>query len=58
MVVKNNCSFCGNQIEPGTGLLYSQNDGRVYYFCSNKCYKNWKLNRPSKELKWTNKYGK
>ena len=34
------CSFCGNEIEPGTGKLYAKKDGTVFNFCKNKCQKN------------------
>ena len=37
MVEKRSCSFCGNEIEPGTGKLYVKKDGTVFYFCKNKC---------------------
>ncbi|BFI73020.1 50S ribosomal protein L24 [Nanoarchaeota archaeon] len=58
MVVKNKCTYCGNEIEPGTGLIYSLNDGRILYFCSRKCYKNWEMGRDNRELKWTIHYNK
>ncbi|RDD52372.1 50S ribosomal protein L24 [Nanoarchaeota archaeon NZ13-N] len=46
------CSFCGNKLEPGTGLIYVLNDGRVLYFCSRKCYRNWEMGRNPKKYKW------
>ncbi|WP_202320123.1 50S ribosomal protein L24e [Archaeoglobus neptunius] len=53
------CSFCGYDIEPGTGKLYVRRDGRVYYFCSGKCEKNMlKLKRKARKLKWTKHYSR
>ncbi|MBU0615827.1 MAG: 50S ribosomal protein L24e [Nanoarchaeota archaeon] len=34
------CTFCGEQLERGTGKMYVQKDGKVLYFCSSKCEKN------------------
>jgi len=34
------CSYCGNDIKRGTGIMYVFKDGRITYFCSSKCYKN------------------
>lgn len=34
------CSFCGTNIEPGTGRLFVKKDGVTYNFCSSKCFKN------------------
>ena len=49
-----NCSFCGNQITPGTGKIFVQNTGKILYFSSNKCEKNMlKLNRKNIKIKWT-----
>ncbi|HYA22177.1 MAG TPA: 50S ribosomal protein L24e [Thermoproteota archaeon] len=50
------CSFCGREIEPGTGLLYARNDGSVLWFCSKKCRKNsLKLGRNPRKVKWVMK---
>jgi large subunit ribosomal protein L24e len=40
-------------MEPGTGMLFVQTDGRSSYFCSSKCDKNSKLGRKSRMLPWT-----
>ena len=54
MVERRTCSFCGNEIEPGTGKLYVKKDGNVLYFCKNKCQKNMlKLKRIPRKVKWT-----
>ncbi len=53
------CSFCGYEIEPGTGKMYVRRDGRILYFCSGKCEKNMlKLKRNPRKLKWTKYYVK
>jgi large subunit ribosomal protein L24e len=56
MVSKHVCSFCGNPIEPGTGLMFVRNDGGIMWFCSSKCYKNFKMGRDPKKLPWTKLY--
>jgi large subunit ribosomal protein L24e len=56
---KQACSFCGNEIEPGTGKIFVKRDGKVLYFCSRKCEKNMlKLGRSPRRLKWTKYYRK
>ncbi len=52
------CSFCGAEIEPGTGLMYVKNDGTVLWFCSSKCFKNYLLGRNPRKVKWTEAYRK
>jgi large subunit ribosomal protein L24e len=53
------CSFCGEEIEVGTGKMYVRRDGRIFYFCSGKCEKNMlKLKRNPRKLKWTKKYAR
>ena len=34
------CSFCGENIERGTGKMFVKKTGRIHYFCSSKCEKN------------------
>lgn len=50
------CSFCGEQIEAGTGKMLIKNDGKMIYFCSSKCQKNTKLKRKPRETRWTKKF--
>jgi len=53
------CTFCGHEIEPGTGKIVVKKDGKILYFCSGKCEKNMlKLKRNPRKLKWTKFYGK
>lgn len=57
MVETRQCSFCGSEIEYGTGKMYVKVDGQVFYFCSGKCKKNMvKLGRKDRETRWTKKY--
>ena len=59
MPQKHICSFCGKEIEPGTGKMYVTRDGRVYHFCSSKCYKNMiELGRVPRKVRWTAAYRK
>jgi large subunit ribosomal protein L24e len=51
------CDFCKGDITPGTGKMYVKKDGKVYYFCSNKCEKNLlELKRKPRTTKWANEY--
>src|SRR5881397_586222 len=36
MPTRRSCSFCGNEIEPGTGKMFIRKDGTVFLFCSHK----------------------
>jgi len=57
MVEKRNCSFCGAEIEPGTGKMFVKRDGTVLNFCTSKCYKNMiELKRVPRTTRWTKKY--
>lgn len=48
------CSFCGKNIERGTGKMYVKSSGKLLYFCSTKCEKNLlKLKRKPRKVKWT-----
>ncbi|MEM1659336.1 MAG: 50S ribosomal protein L24e [Candidatus Jordarchaeales archaeon] len=56
---KYTCSFCGRDIEPGTGINFVRRDGVVLHFCSSKCRKNMlDLGRKPRKIKWTNFYEK
>jgi large subunit ribosomal protein L24e len=53
------CSFCGKEIEKGTGVMFVKNDGRIFYFDSSKCEKNMlKLRREPARVKWVKKVKK
>ncbi|MGP8329604.1 MAG: 50S ribosomal protein L24e [Methanosarcinaceae archaeon] len=47
------CSFCGDMLEAGTGMLYAKRDGSIFYFCSSKCKNNFKLGRLPRRTAWT-----
>ncbi len=54
MVVKRQCSFCADEIEPGTGTMYVKRDGTVFHFCSSSCRKQQlHLGRLGQRRKWT-----
>jgi len=54
MVERRICSFCGNEIEPGTGKMYVKKDGTMYSFCTHKCYENMiQLRRIPRRTRWT-----
>jgi large subunit ribosomal protein L24e len=51
------CSFSGEEIEPGTGLMFVQRDGTVKWFKNSKARKNaLKLRRNPRKVKWTRHY--
>ncbi|MBU0470921.1 MAG: 50S ribosomal protein L24e [Nanoarchaeota archaeon] len=53
------CSFCGTQIEVGTGKMFVYANGKVLNFCSNKCEKNLlKLKRKPLKTRWTEMFRK
>ena len=59
MVDRRVCTFCGDEIEPGTGKLFVKNDGTALNFCSSKCQKNMlELNRVPRRTRWSSKYEK
>lgn len=50
------CSFCGKEIEKGTGVIFVKNDGKLLYFDSSKCEKNMlKLRREPARTRWVKK---
>ena len=54
MVERRVCTFCGSEIEPGTGRMYVKKDGVVYNFCTSKCFKNMvQLGRVPRRTTWT-----
>jgi len=53
MVEQHVCSFCGLQLEPGTGKMFIKKDGSIFYFCSTKCENNQKLGRVPRRVEWT-----
>src|SRR5437016_4548384 len=54
MPARRSCSFCGNEIEPGTGKMFIRKDGTVFLFCSHKCQSNLlHLGRVPRWTPWT-----
>jgi large subunit ribosomal protein L24e len=54
MPIRRSCSFCGNEIEPGTGKMFIKKDGTVFVFCSSKCQLNMlHLGRVPRWTPWT-----
>ncbi len=53
MVERRICSFSGEEIEPGTGIMYVRRDGTVLWFKDSKARKNMKLGRNPRKVKWT-----
>ncbi len=50
------CSYCKDEIKPGTGKLYVTKDAKKYNLCSHKCEKNMlKLRRLARKQKWITK---
>lgn len=59
MVERKVCTFCGNEIEPGTGRMYIKKDGAIYNFCTSKCFKNLvQLRRVPRRTTWTVYYAR
>jgi large subunit ribosomal protein L24e len=53
------CSFCGNEISRGTGLIFVRKDGSALNFCSRTCEKNLiKLGRKPRTTRWTVEYAR
>lgn len=53
MVEKRTCDYTGEEIEPGTGIMYVQTNGTVLHFVDSKAEKNFKLGREPRDLEWT-----
>jgi large subunit ribosomal protein L24e len=53
MVSARTCDFSGEEIEPGTGIMYVRNDGTVLHFKDRKAEKNYFMGREARELEWT-----
>jgi large subunit ribosomal protein L24e len=49
------CVFCNKLQQPGQGIIFVYSDGRVVYFCSSKCRRNYRMKRDPKKIKWAQK---
>ena len=51
------CTFSGEELEPGTGLMFIKRDGTVMWFKNSKARKNaLNLKRNPRRVKWTRHY--
>jgi large subunit ribosomal protein L24e len=57
MVQHRTCDYSGEEIEPGTGIMYVRTDGTVLHFADSKCEKNYFLGREPRDLEWTEEGG-
>lgn len=46
------CDYSGDEIEPGTGIMYVKNDGTVLHFKDAKCEKNYFMGREPRDVEW------
>ncbi|MEF8840446.1 MAG: 50S ribosomal protein L24e [Haloarculaceae archaeon] len=53
MVSTRTCDFSGEEIEPGTGIMYVRNNGTVLHFKDRKAEKNYFMGREARDLEWT-----
>ena len=52
-------SFSGENIRPGTGLIFVKKDGTIHYFADQKTKRNMlKLGRNPNMVRWTQAYQK
>ena len=53
------CSFSGEEIEPGTGMMFVRRDGSIMWFKTSKARKSMvKLGRNVRKVKWTRHFVK
>ena len=51
------CTFCGNDVESGTGILYVYKTGKTANLCSSKCKKNLiDLGRNPIHTRWSKRF--
>ncbi|MFD1515591.1 50S ribosomal protein L24e [Halomarina rubra] len=53
MPANRTCDYTGEEIEPGTGVMYVKNDGSVLHFVNSKAEKNYLMGREARDLEWT-----
>ncbi len=58
MAIARVCTFCGKEIETGTGKMCVALSGAISFYCSSKCEKNVALGRTARKVKWTEAYRK
>jgi large subunit ribosomal protein L24e len=52
------CSYCKQMYDVPRGLTYVLASGDILYFCSSKCFKNYKLGRKADKRTWIRKKDK
>tara|TARA_Y100000310_G_scaffold319071_1_gene373879 strand:+ start:53 stop:229 length:177 start_codon:yes stop_codon:yes gene_type:complete len=53
------CTFCGKEIDKGTGKIFVKKDGKQLNFCQLKCEKNMlKLKHKPRKTKWSKHFVK
>jgi large subunit ribosomal protein L24e len=52
MPERRTCDYTGEEIEPGTGVMYVKTDGTVLHFVSSKAEKNYFMGREARDLEW------
>ncbi len=51
------CTFSGESIKKGTGIMYIKKDGKTLWFKNSKCMKNFlQLKRKPLNVRWTQAY--
>lgn len=50
-----NCTFCGKQLETGTGFKVFKKDGSALTYCSRKCQRYVAMGRKPARYKWAKK---
>ncbi|MFB6218345.1 MAG: 50S ribosomal protein L24e [Halobacteriaceae archaeon] len=53
MPERRTCDYTGEDIEPGTGIMYVRRDGTVLHFKDSKAEKNYFMGREAADLEWT-----
>jgi len=53
------CSFCGDTLRPGTGVMFVKKEGTALFFCSRKCERNLRgMGRNPAATRWTSAFQK
>lgn len=47
------CHFCGSAVPASRGKMFVKTDGRIFYFDSSKCERNFRLKREGVKVRWT-----
>ncbi|MEM4703419.1 MAG: 50S ribosomal protein L24e [Candidatus Pacearchaeota archaeon] len=51
------CAFCRKNYELGKGIIFVTDTGSIFWFCSSKCRKSWRMGRVARKLKWARRKG-